>query len=172
MSFSFLSSTSVNIGTDLNSVSFYSTASTLSSHWPEFTSQSTGLQASQYTLLFIFSKMGFESKTNTFALFKIMPRQEKSEMFCFSFRAAWYLLDIYFLPQQEVLSLTVAQLIGLSVLIVFRRDYILYFLFSDGSNCDLQVSELSPCRHIQRQGKVRGDSRLLSDQLRLHRSCQ
>ena len=70
LSFSFLSSTSVNIGTDLNSVSFYSTASTLSSQWPEFTSQSTGLQASQYTLLFIFSKMGFESKTNTFALFK------------------------------------------------------------------------------------------------------
>ena len=41
----------------------------------------------------------------------------------FSFRAAWYLLDLYFLPspQHKVLSLTMGQLIGATVLTVFRQ---------------------------------------------------
>ena len=62
------------------------------------------------TALYIFC---LQSKSKRFMFF----------LFCFSFRAAWYLLDLYFLPspQHKVLSLTMGQLIGATVLTVFRQ---------------------------------------------------
>ena len=59
---------------------------------------------------------------------KWLPFQSVQTIYIFlvlflSFRAAWYLLDLYFLPspQHKVLSLTLGQLIGATVLTVFRQ---------------------------------------------------
>ena len=59
----------------------------------------------------------------------------------FSFRAAWYLLDIYFLPEHEVLSLTLGQLIGLATLMATRCLSCLHAgIYRDKAKCGVTVA--------------------------------
>ena len=58
-----------------------------------------------------------------FYSFIVSPNNLYFSCFVSSFRAAWYLLDLYFLPSHKVLSLTLGQLIGATVLTVFRQDF-------------------------------------------------